>query len=389
LKTISKPNTAVVRDGWRPHYLPTLDGWRAIAISLVIFAHATESIGLATGIPFFYKQQLERFGLLGVQIFFGLSGFLITSLLIDEESYFGRISLKSFYVRRFFRIFPAAIVFLVTVGALSILHIIPVTIGRWFSTLFFFANYSPAVHTWFLGHFWSLAVEEHFYFLWPTAFLLMATIRRRATAAVVLAFVLALWRAVDFKYHITGSIPAVFWGRTDIQGDGLLWGVVVALLNADPVWRPRLHRWVSSMPVWVLLVLSIGCFGLFEMGNWKLHFILLTVKGIAIPLMLLGTVTQSERIPGRVLEMPLIRWFGKLAYSLYLWQQLFLCPNDQRIAQMKLLESFPRNHVLALACAVLSYYFVETPLIKFGHRVAKGIKRPQQAASPLPETAMR
>ena len=211
------------------NYLPTLDGWRSVAIALVLFAHASESLLDAIPLNFLANLgSLKMVGLIGVQLFFGLSGFLITSKLLEEEARHGRISLAAFYIRRSFRILPAALAFLSVIALLAMAGVLDISPARWFSTLFFAANYSWAEHSWYLGHFWSLAVEEHFYFLWPAAFLLLRGRGARLALVLSLALLVALWRAVDFKFQLTGSTPAVFWGRTDIQADGILWGVLIA-----------------------------------------------------------------------------------------------------------------------------------------------------------------
>jgi peptidoglycan/LPS O-acetylase OafA/YrhL len=112
--------------------------------------------------------------------------------------------LASFYIRRSFRMLLAAIFFLSVVGLLSVAGLLNISMGRWLSTLFFAANYTGADHNWYVGHFWSLAVDEHFYFLWPAAFLLLRLSQRRMAWVIGLALLIALWRAVDFKFRITG-----------------------------------------------------------------------------------------------------------------------------------------------------------------------------------------
>ena len=144
-------NNSAERDG---SYLPTLDGWRAIAITLVLFEHGSDSINNvlnAVGI----NISIDSVGLLGVQIFFGLSGFLITSRLIASENKYSRISLRSFYIRRAFRILPPALVFLATIGILALLGIIPITFGRWISSLFFFSGGEEEV--------WVIFVADDFF----------------------------------------------------------------------------------------------------------------------------------------------------------------------------------------------------------------------------------
>jgi peptidoglycan/LPS O-acetylase OafA/YrhL len=105
--------------------------------------------------------SLRSIGLFGVQIFFGLSGLLITSRLVEEESRHGRISLRVFYTRRFFRIIPPAFTYLLVVGALAALGLLPISLGRWFGSLFCFANYSPAASGLRSPVFDALPVSKH------------------------------------------------------------------------------------------------------------------------------------------------------------------------------------------------------------------------------------
>ena len=358
------------------NYLPTLDGWRTVAIALVLFAHASESLLNAFPVHLLADLAgLKKVGLIGVQLFFGLSGFLITSKLLEEEARHGRISLAAFYIRRSFRILPAALVFLAVAGLLSVAGVLNISPGRWLSTLFFAANYSWAEHSWYVGHFWSLAVEEHFYFLWPAAFLFLRSSRSRLALVVFLALAIAFWRAFDFKFQLTGASPAVFWGRTDIQADGILWGVLIALLYADPVWKERLRRFFAAAASWPVLCLLLLALEALPELNWKVSFLLISVKAILMPLLLLGTVIQSSRLPGRILETPAFRWVGRLSYSLYLWQQLFLVWSEDRVPGLAWLQIFPFNLLAVFACASLSLLLVETPLIALGHRIAKRVKR--------------
>ncbi len=132
--------------------IPCLDGFRCLAILLVIVCHS---------LPDCNPPWL---GKLGVDIFFGLSGFLITALLLNERAQTGRIDLAAFYKRRAFRILPPALVFLAAVGIGGLFK----TRLELAATLLFFRNYLPIQHgSYATGHLWSLAVEEHFYMLWP------------------------------------------------------------------------------------------------------------------------------------------------------------------------------------------------------------------------------
>jgi len=181
-------------------------------------------------------------GLFGVQVFFAISGYLITTNLLEEEQARGEASLASFYVRRAFRILPAAVAFLLVIACLAALGVLDVAPSRWFATLFLLSNYTDAPASWYLGHFWSLAIEEHFYLVWPLLFVLLARPSRRLAFAALAVLVVGLWRAIAFKYHLTWTSIPSFWARTDLQVDGILCGVTLALARRVPAARDRLDR---------------------------------------------------------------------------------------------------------------------------------------------------
>ncbi len=360
-------NSGEVRDDG---YMPTLDGWRAIAIIVVLFAHGSDSIVDFLGLKI-ETHSIHQLGLFGVQIFFGLSGFLITSRLISDEARRGKISIRSFYIRRAFRILPASLVFLLTVGILAWVGVLPISLGRWLSTLLFAANYSTAEESWYLGHFWSLAVEEHFYFVWPLAFLLLANNRRRLFAAISIAFLVAVWRAADFKFRFTGTSMAVFWGRTDIQADCIAWGVIVALLHGTGGWQIQLHK-ILRQPIMppILLAFLLGSLSIPNL-DWKLSFFLLTVKAATIPMLILAVMVNKSGVSHLLLETTPFKLLGRLSYSIYLWQQLFLTWPSYISPSISTFQTFPINLIGVLVCASLSMVYVERPLIKLGHALAK------------------
>jgi len=158
--------------------MPTLDGRRAVAILSVVSYHDRlySLRPLGTG-------WIHRFGLYGVDLFFAISGFLICSRLLEEERLFGHFSLRSFYVRRAFRILPPALVFLIVVAALALARVFQLHVRELVVTLLFLRNYSGLAGTLtpdsnFVEHFWSLAVEEHFYLILPGVLALTRNRRR-------------------------------------------------------------------------------------------------------------------------------------------------------------------------------------------------------------------
>jgi peptidoglycan/LPS O-acetylase OafA/YrhL len=361
-------------------YIQTLDGWRAIAIGFVVAAHSAPSIFQSFGMSADQATD-EKLGLLGVHIFFALSGFLITSRLLHEELQTEEVSLYSFYIRRAFRILPAAIFVLLVAGALSTFDIISLTFGRWLSALLFFANYSNAQTSYHVGHFWSLAVEEHFYIFWPALFIVLASTKRRVSTAVSASIVIAVWRMVDWKYRITNDMSDKFFSRTDVMGDTLLWGVTVALLAADPLWGPRLRSAVSPRFVFPILCLAVASLSLAPPGGWKTGFLLMTLQHAAIPLVIFCTVATPNRLPGRVLESKIPMLIGRLSYSIYLWQQLFLtpAPSSNWLGE---LQRVPFNFVAVIICSVMSYRLIERPMIRVGHSITRRLPARSRSINP-------
>jgi peptidoglycan/LPS O-acetylase OafA/YrhL len=347
------------------NYLPTLDGWRALAILGVMVCHACDALFHADGsYPNTFLYTLTRHGALGVDVFFGISGFLICSRLLAEHQKNNGISLKRFYIRRFFRILPPYLTYLGGLAALAMLGLVTVSSQVWWSCLLFYRNYLPASvgGTHYTGHFWSLAVEEHFYLLWP-GLLVLAGIPRARRLVVALAGMIAVWRVWEFRHQWLGHwIPGVgFFPRTDIRLDGLLWGCWMALMLHDPVWRARLGRWLSP-PVWLGLAGAyIGCV-------CYQPPLAMMWQSILIPLLLAGTVLRPKAPVGHILEIPLLRWVGGISYSLYLWNSLFFAGMDNpRPLPLGFLQQLPWSILPVFACASLSYYLIEQPLIRLGH----------------------
>src|SRR5262249_22149765 len=144
-------------------HLPTVDGWRAVAILLVLAYHSSLSLNA--------HSRLFGYGRMGVDLFFAISGFLITYRLITEYQSSGRIALKNFYIRRVFRILPPAFLYLSVIALLTMFGVLRVRSTGILAAVFFLTNYvNPAISDFsFVAHFWSLSVEEHFYLLWPGA----------------------------------------------------------------------------------------------------------------------------------------------------------------------------------------------------------------------------
>jgi peptidoglycan/LPS O-acetylase OafA/YrhL len=347
-------------------YLPTLDGWRAVAILAVMTYHGTALLFVADGpYPNATLFALVNYGTLGVPIFFAISGFLICTRLLEEERETGRISLSGFYLRRACRILPPYLLYLGVLALIAAAGVITVQPVEWTSSLLFYRNYvTPSAGGTYTSHFWSLSVEEHFYLLWPGLLVLFGA-RRSRWIVVLLALGVAAWRALESRHQwLAALLPGVgFRLRTDICIDGLLWGCWVALLCMIPAVRARLTRWLSPAK-WLAIV---GLFLVCLLGHPPLKPLWLA---LLLPFILLGTVLHPTAPVGRFLEFAALRWIGRLSYSLYIWQQLFLIAKDKfHYFPLGPLQRLPLNYLVVFACAALSYYLIERPLIGLGHRL--------------------
>ena len=343
-------------------YLPTLDGWRTVAVLLVVGYHGSPAA--------IHWLSFFNYGHHGVNIFFGISGFLICSRLLNEEERCGKISLRNFYIRRAFRILPAAFIYIGFINLMAAFSVMtPPTAIESLASCFFFRNLLPPGHsTSYTGHYWSLAVEEHFYLVWP-AFLLLAGSKRALRLTPLLAIGFEVWRYVDTEFGLTNLDGLLFYQRTDRCLDCLLWGCALALLVRRPGWRERLTR-ITAMPWWFAYLGALIFVWVYPLPSS------LVLESMLIPLVVLGTVLHPLTPVGRFLEWQPMAWFGRLSYGVYLWQSALFVGRYQAPVD---LQVWPVNAVALVAVAAISYYAIEKPLIAAGRRMTIGL-----AAGPLP-----
>ncbi len=329
--------------------IPSLDGLRAISITLVVLSHLIKWKHVSLG-------PVQAYGDLGVHVFFVLSGYLITNLLLRERERSSTISLRDFYIRRAFRIFPAAFVFLAIVTTLYWHEM------RWYHTaaaLLYVANMDSS-RPWIFGHLWSLSIEEQFYLLWPFTLKRWYLHRTAILLGVSMAtplFIAALY-AFRVKNGLLGSLP--------VFADQLAIGCLLA------IFAPRLPK----IPGYVaLLMVAAMIFSPWfpATSAWRTLFMLFVVRPV-LNVSIAGVVLHVIQNPYRALNWAPVVWLGNVSYSLYLWQELF-CSN----------AALHYGFVLvlpALVCAALSYYLVEQPMLRMRDRRAR---KPEPIAPPVSE----
>lgn len=293
-------------------------------------------------------------GYFGVRVFFVISGFLITTLLLKERERQGRISLRNFYIRRLLRIFPAFYTFLAVVGILVAVRWVQVEKHDLIYALTYTTNYHYPVG-WVVRHTWSLAVEEQFYLLWP-AVLAFAGVRRGLFAAMATMATVPILRVLTLEW---AHIPSEYFGyQFHLTADALATGCVLAIARKWLGSQPRYLAFLGSRLF--LLVPVVAVLPMFLTDRPRLLGLLgIPLMNVAIAL----TIDRVTRIPIRLLNLAPLRFIGILSYSLYIWQEAFLNRDST-----SWICAFPQNVVFALATACASYYLIEKPFLKLKHR---------------------
>ncbi|HVS38719.1 MAG TPA: acyltransferase [Gemmataceae bacterium] len=361
--------------GFRLGYRPELDGLRGLAVLAVMAYHC----------------ELRRFlpgGFLGVDVFFVLSGFLITALLLREHQQTGRIHLPRFYLRRARRLFPALFLMLAVCWIWAVVRTKPARAAVIHRAALLTACHVANAASWWslpmdcLGHAWSLSLEEQFYLVWPIllAVLLRCGVRRRRIAllAALGLSASALVRAgLWFSPWPAGAAAAAtsLMARADALLAGCLVGLLVAAgrRTSSPRSR-RMLQTAAGVSVAVLLL-----FGM--LANQQAAFLYLggfTVVAAAAAVVTAALAAAPPWPLSRLLSAPPLVGIGRISYGLYLWHfpLLSLAPKliHSCIPAMHRLPEWdaPLAYLLALGAALLSYYAVERPFLRGKARLASG-----------------
>lgn len=344
-------------------YMPGLDGLRTLALFFVVLYHL--NVEWAPG------------GLLGVSIFFVLSGYLITDLLTAEWSRSRSIDLKSFWIRRCRRLLPAMLVMMAAVVAWVTLFdrsLISVLRGDVVSSLLYINNWYSIFHevSYFekfgpqspFGHMWSLAVEEQFYLLWPILLLIGMKRMKKRGPVFLLALALAVLSALAMLllYNPDTDPSRVYYG-TDTRAFSLLIGAALSI-----VWPSR-NMSAAAGPgtrVTLNLIGAVGLGSIFRMV-WKTNeydpflypygFLLLSL----LTAMVIASAAHPASFVGRLLGMKPLRWIGVRTYGIYLWHYPVILLSGGANAEPNVWRALLQT-ALSVALACLSYKYIEEPV---------------------------
>jgi len=351
--------------------IPSLDGLRAVAIVFVLLCHAQQTHGFFPVSP--KMHHLMDFGGTGVELFFVISGFLITTLICRELDRTRAVSIPQFYLRRILRIVPAYACFLAVVALAQHEGFYSISGGDWFSALTYTVNFRdhPA---WQIGHAWSLSIEEHFYLFWPLVIALggLLVAQRLAFFLIIFCFVARWVVLLKFREY---SPMAQLWTFTRI--DTIACGCLLALLARQPIWSQRLDRFTRGpWPIFFLLALPFSIAGSFISAKFQVG-IAYTLNALLLTGLSWAAMRNGSNLWARILNHPIFCTIGVGSYSLYLWQQLFLDRTRDNV-----LTQFPQNLLFAGVAALVSYQLIEKPFLRLKDRLGQRAA-PAAASAPV------
>lgn len=351
----------------KPFYIPSLDGIRAISFLIVFVAHA----GLGDIVP----------GGLGVTIFFFLSGYLITTLLRMEYDKTQDVDFRMFYIRRVLRIFPPFYLVLaiaITLAATGLLRSeSPMNLVAVLSQIFYLNNiYIITTGSWDgfapgTGIYWSLAVEEHFYLVFPFAYLLLRRVfpdgRRQAIVLGLICLLVLIWRCV-LVYGFNSPLDRTYVA-TDARIDSILFGCILAVYGNPMFDKVQINPRRMAF-FWLPLGVGLLLFTLLYRDNGFRETLRYTLQGLAFFPLFIGAITFPHWPIFRVLNIGWVRFWGVLSYSLYLVHQVVLDLIFQYLP-LPLAAQGTIGLALSFLAAYTIYRTVEKPLARVRRRMLK------------------
>lgn len=348
-------------------YVPELDGLRGFAILAVMMSHT--------------HIHAVRGGFIGVDIFFVLSGYLITSLLVKEFDACGSISFKNFYMRRVLRLAPALILMLLCYSVFVFVQFGGGENGRHFKSvlyaLFYSSNWVRAFNLHNMGllsHTWSLSIEEQFYILWPVTLVLMLRRieSRKKIMFIILSMMLLSW-LLRVIMASNGAPANRLYNGLDTRADALLAGCVIGIAHASGILRldDRLRGFRGIITAgaaffFIVVITNVGW------SNMAVFYWIEGVAEICAVLLLLNVFASPESRFNRLLKSGPAVWLGTLSYGVYLWHDpVYKYMIDSGYSGFTVAAA---GTVISLSLASASYYILEKPVLKLKKRLQNGYR---------------
>ena len=356
--------------------IASLNGIRALAVALVFFSHG----GLALFVP----------GGLGVTVFFVLSGFLITTLLRREYAAHGGIQLRAFYLRRVLRLMPPLFVVVVAATLLSSLGVISgdFTLRGLFSVLFYFGNYHVIANDYHgipegLGVVWSLAVEEHYYLLYPPLAMILLHQARTGLSVTVLALLCLLILGWRCWLALNGASEAYLMMATDTRADSILTGCLMAFWRNPAIEAPtaiHLRRDITiAIACGLILILTLTYRN--DLFRVTARY---TLQSLAIAPLIVLAIIHAERAPCRWLNSKPLAYLGSISYTIYLSHQLILFFVMRHWPQLGAMATLAIAALLTLAVAETMRRWVEKPCARWRKQLHQRSHRHTTHRSSMP-----
>jgi peptidoglycan/LPS O-acetylase OafA/YrhL len=328
-------------------YIKGFDTLRALSIAMVVTAHS---------LPNFWLQEHRVWRLFsgdtGVLVFFVISGYLITTLLLKEKLKNGFINFKKFFARRFLRLLPPLVLFYTVVMILMTAGVIQETYIGLGISIFYLYNFVPnKFYTGELGHTWSLALEEQFYFTWP---FVMSWVKQQKSLVYLglLSIVLSiLFLLFIYPIEFLGHFKAHRWFIPAISP--IMIGAMFALT------KDKITASIQSS--WLQFLFFAVCYTAPLYFPEKVLLISPIFQSFGIAFLLLLIIGNQEAKFVVILNNPVTSYIGKISYGIYVYQGLFLRTGP---GSEQWFQQFPQNLIFTLICAILSFQFVEKYFLK-------------------------
>jgi peptidoglycan/LPS O-acetylase OafA/YrhL len=338
--------------GSPPNRLSALDGLRGICILAVMFGHLSGTGGFPVTAR---TGSVLAFGSLALLVFFVLSGYLITGIILRERERTGSVRLGRFFARRTLRMAPPYLAAVAGLAALTATGWYTLNAGDVLHAITYTSNYHED-RAWPIAHTWSASAQEQFYVLWPLV-LVFAGSRRAATIAALTLLAVPVIRVGEWEF-LRWEIGHRFETIADAMAAGCLLACIRPRLHQSPVYMRMLRsRWFPIVPLVAIPANMVADYPLLHYGA------AMSLVIVCVTLSIDWVLTFTDGRVARLLEVPLLRGIGLISYSLYLWQQPFL--NRHSSAAV---SQFPLNLVLAFGAGVVSFYLVERPSMSLRDR---------------------